>query len=203
MHVLSLRRLKNIILLTNGRKKPTALVVSGLMFIALFLGSQKEMCAQQNNEIVPKKVLSIAGKQIIVTDYDGLKPLFEKKNDSIYMINFWATWCAPCVAELPYFDQLQQAYQDDKLNISLVSLDFSNKLDKSLVPFLNKRKVLSRVLLLDDNDANRYINAIDSSWSGALPATIIYSKKDYTFFEKSFTYEELEKAYLTIKNKKE
>lgn len=152
--------------------------------------------------ITAKKVLNIEGKQVIVTDYEGMKPLFEQKDDSIYVINFWATWCVPCVGELPYFDQLLQKFQAEKLSVSLVSLDFSNKLDKSLIPFLKKKKVQSNVLLLDDKDANTWINKINPEWSGALPATIIYSKNNYAFFEKSFTYEELETAFLNIKNNK-
>ena len=133
------------------------------------------------------------GDEIRISDFKG----------KVILVNFWATWCAPCVTELPYFDQLLTKYQSEKLSVSLVSLDFSNKLEKSLIPFLIKKKVLSNVLLLDDNGANSWINKINSDWSGALPATIIYTKDNYAFFEKSFTYDELETAFLNIKNNKQ
>ena len=60
-----------------------------------------------------------------------------------------------------------------------------------LIPFIKKNKIQSEVILLNDSDENYFINDINSDWSGALPATIIYNKKKRVFFEKSFTKDEL------------
>lgn len=127
-----------------------------------------------------------------IYDYDGLAPLINKSDNKIHVVNFWATWCAPCVKELPYFEKLNAKYSDKNIDMLLVSLDFPRQYDKKLKPFLKKNQLKSKVVCLDDVDQNRWIPAIDSSWSGAIPATIIYKGDKRKFFEKSFTYEELE-----------
>jgi thiol-disulfide isomerase/thioredoxin len=133
-------------------------------------------------------------EEIKVVDYEGLKPYLNKQNDTTYIINFWATWCGPCVKELPYFEKITENYKDQKLKVILVSLDFPKSYQKSLVPFVKRKALKSEVILLNDPDSNNWISKIDKNWSGAIPATIIYNKNSRSFYEKSFTYEELEAA---------
>jgi thiol-disulfide isomerase/thioredoxin len=133
-------------------------------------------------------------------NYSELKPFLEKKDDKIYVINFWATWCAPCVKELPYFEKIKQEYANKNVEVLLVSLDFLKQVEKKLIPFLNKHKIQSEVVLLDDVNEDFWIKAIDESWSGALPATIIYSKNNRKFYEQSFDYKTLERELLTFIN---
>jgi thiol-disulfide isomerase/thioredoxin len=127
-----------------------------------------------------------------VYDYNGLKPLLHQQDDKIHVVNFWATWCAPCIKELPYFEKLQETYKENKIELLLVSLDFPRQYESKLVPFLKKREIKSKVVALDDVDQNRWIPDIDSTWTGAIPATIIYTGDQRHFYEQSFTYEELE-----------
>ncbi|MCO5266164.1 MAG: TlpA family protein disulfide reductase [Lentimicrobium sp.] len=131
-------------------------------------------------------------QDIKVLDYKGIKPIIETLNDTTYVVNFWATWCSPCVKELPYFQKLHDNFRQDKVKVLLVSLDFVKQIDSRLKPFLEKNKITPQVLLLSDPDANYWINEINPEWSGALPATIIFNRNFYRFYEKSFTYEELE-----------
>ncbi|TXD66928.1 TlpA family protein disulfide reductase [Polaribacter glomeratus] len=133
-------------------------------------------------------------------NYNELKPLLEKSDDKIYIINFWATWCAPCVKELPYFEKIKQDYANKNVEVLLVSLDFPKQVNKKLIPFMNKHKIQSKVVLLDDINEDVWIKAINESWSGAIPATLIYSKKNRKFYEQSFEYEALEKEVLTFLN---
>lgn len=136
----------------------------------------------------------VDSKPIPIVNFDGVKPLLNRSNDSLYVINFWATWCAPCVKEIPYFEQLAEEYADRKLKVILINLDFSNHYESRLLPFVEKNGVKSKIVMLDDPDANRWINQVDPSWSGAIPATLIYSKSERKFYEKEFTYEELKEA---------
>ena len=132
--------------------------------------------------------------------YNELKPLLEKNDGKTYIINFWATWCAPCVKELPYFEKINQEYSDKNVEVLLVSLDFPKQVEKKLIPFINKRKLKSEVVLLDDINENVWIKAIDESWSGAIPATIIYNKNNRKFYEQSFDYKTLKNELLTFLN---
>jgi thiol-disulfide isomerase/thioredoxin len=131
-------------------------------------------------------------------NYKQLKPFLEKKDGKIYVINFWATWCAPCVKELPYFEKIKQEYANKNVEVLLVSLDFPKQVEKKLIPFINKNKIQSEVVLLDDVNEDVWIKAIDESWSGALPATIIYNKNNRKFYEQSFDYKTLESELLTF-----
>lgn len=124
--------------------------------------------------------------------YKELKPLLEKNDGKTYVINFWATWCAPCVKELPAFEKIKQEYADKNVEVILVSLDFPKQVDKRLIPFINKNQLKSEVILLNDVNENVWIKDIDATWSGAIPATIIYNAKGRKFFEQSFEYEQLE-----------
>jgi len=125
-------------------------------------------------------------------DFSELNKYLTKNNDTTYVVNFWATWCRPCIKELPAFEKLTADYSDRKLKVLLVSLDFPDKIDSQVVPFLEKNNIKSQVLLLDDGDANSWIPKVSENWSGAIPATLIYNKNVRLFYERSFTFEELQ-----------
>lgn len=118
--------------------------------------------------------------------FEDLAPIFAQQNDTTYIINFWATWCAPCVKELPYFEALTEKYATQKVKVILISLDFSKQLETKLKPFLKENKLQSEVLVLIDPDANSWVDKVNPAWSGAIPATIVYKGDTNKFYEKSF-----------------
>lgn len=125
---------------------------------------------------------------IQIVNYDQLKPLLHNDNDTTYVVNFWATWCAPCVKELPYFVALDSIYGNGPFKLLLVSLDFKKDYISKLQPFVDKRELEPFVLVLEDNRANYWISDIDPSWSGAIPATLVYRGTQRTFFERTFNH---------------
>ena len=137
-----------------------------------------------------KKIESTPPLKIV--DFSKLKPIFNIDSDTTYVINFWATWCGPCVKELPYFEKLITKHKNEKLKVILVSLDFPKKYETHLKPFIKKHQLQSELFALNDLDMNTWIPQVDSTWSGAIPATYIYNRKKRQFFEKSFTEEELQ-----------
>ena len=104
--------------------------------------------------------------------------------DTIYFINFWATWCKPCVAELPYIEEVNGKEIDGKpVKTIMVSLDMLESLNSRVIPFLNKFNYNSEQVLLSDGSGNGFINKVDSSWSGAIPATVILKNGKQKFHE--------------------
>ena len=104
---------------------------------------------------------------------DFEEAILKHDDDKIYVINFWATWCAPCIKELPYFDELQTKYPD-KYEVVMVSLDFKKQYESRVIPFVEKKNYNSKVVMMADPKANDWIDRVDPSWSGAIPATYIY-----------------------------
>ena len=134
----------------------------------------------------PLKFQVKEGLPPIYDNYEDLAFIFQQKNDTTYVINFWATWCAPCVKELPYFEDLTTKYANEKVKVILVSLDFSKQLEKKLKPFLKEHQLKSEVLVLIDPDANSWVDKVNPAWSGAIPATVVYKGDKNKFYEKSF-----------------
>ncbi|BDD08145.1 hypothetical protein FUAX_05770 [Fulvitalea axinellae] len=118
-----------------------------------------------------------------VVDFEKLSQQWQTDDDSVRMFHFWATWCGPCVEELPIYLRLPDSLRNEKFSMVLVSMDFPDRIDKDLVPFLKKRKIGGKVLVLDDPDANTWINSVDTTWSGALPATLVVKNGKKSFIE--------------------
>jgi thiol-disulfide isomerase/thioredoxin len=135
---------------------------------------------------------------VTVVNFNQLEPNLHKENDTVYFINFWATWCIPCREELPTILKIWNKYSDKKFKMLLVSLDFPNQLENRLIPFINKYQIKPTVLLLDDTDQNRWINKVDPSWGGDIPFTLIYGKG----FRQSFAHEFKFNVLDSIINKK-
>ncbi|WP_420148455.1 TlpA disulfide reductase family protein [Spirosoma sp.] len=122
-------------------------------------------------------VNSAKSQSIPVVKFDQLQQLITKPNDTLYVVNFWATWCAPCVKELPLFDALKRTYATKKVKVMLVSMDTKKTLTTKVVPFVRNRKIKSTVLLLDETDLNTWVDKLVPEWSGALPMTVLLNKK--------------------------
>jgi thiol-disulfide isomerase/thioredoxin len=130
--------------------------------------------------------------KLTVFDYNGLEPYLNKTDNKTHVVNFWATWCAPCVKELPFFEKLNASYANRNVEVILVSLDFPKQYDSKLKPFIKNKKLKSKVVALNDMDTNSWIPKISEDWTGAIPATLIYNKDKRQFYEHTFNYEELE-----------
>lgn len=123
----------------------------------------------------------------VYDNYESLqKELFLDK-ETLYVINFWATWCAPCVKELPYFETLYQNTHNKNIKIILVSLDFKKQIDTKLKAFIKKKKYSSQIVALTDKDYNKWLNKVDENWSGSIPATLLIKGDKRLFKEEEFT----------------
>ncbi|WP_223033768.1 TlpA family protein disulfide reductase [Hanstruepera marina] len=161
-----------------------------ILILIVFVFSCKEAPTEivEVNETTEENSKSL---ELEINDYAGLEPYLNLKDDHVYVVNFWATWCAPCVKELPFFEQLGENYKDNNVKVVLISLDFPKDYESKLIPFIEKNKLQSKILVLDDPDMNSWIPKVNPDWEGAIPATLIYNKDKKQFYEQSFTYEEL------------
>jgi thiol-disulfide isomerase/thioredoxin len=115
-------------------------------------------------------------KEVKVLNFDQLQPYLQRSNDTVYLVNFWATWCAPCRKEMPAIMAVEEKYRGNNFKVLLVSLDFPSHLESALLPYLENNKINSEVVLLNDPNQNRWINLVDPNWSGDIPFTLIYGK---------------------------
>jgi len=140
----------------------------------------------------------LPGQKVTLLKIDALEKRLAGGKDTTYIINFWATWCKPCVEELREFEKLNSEYKNEKLKVLLISVDYKSQFTSSVIPFVNKKKLKSEVFLLDEPDQQEYIDRIDSSWSGSIPASLFVKNNKRKFSEKQFTYEELKTAFQTF-----
>lgn len=131
-------------------------------------------------------------KMVQKVNYDALEKRVLRDNDSLYVVNYWATWCKPCVAEMPFFVQAANKFAKQKVKVVFVSLNSPKEID-AVQKFVAKKKIEQDVLLLDAGNPNIWVDKVDPSWSGSIPATVIYKKKEKVFFrEGEFTRAELD-----------
>ncbi len=125
---------------------------------------------------------------------DELEQRLQVASDTVYVVNFWATWCKPCVAELPVFDKLDRETRGTPVKVLLVSLDNVDDVQK-VATFVTRRGLVPEVMLLNESKPHEWIDRISTDWSGAIPATMLYhaSTKRKSFYEREFTYEALTK----------
>ncbi|WP_299224925.1 TlpA disulfide reductase family protein [uncultured Psychroserpens sp.] len=148
---------------------------------------------EQDQQVAEVEKELIVDSPLEVYDFDGLQKFLTTTGDKIYVVNFWATWCAPCIKELPYFEQLNKNYKNKNVEVLLVSLDFPSKYESKLKPYIREKGLKSKVVALDDVDSNSWIPKVNQNWTGAIPATLIFNKNKRKFYERSFDYEQLER----------
>jgi thiol-disulfide isomerase/thioredoxin len=146
--------------------------------LAVILAASAQLLAAQNVKRI--KIEELAG--------------YIKNADHPLVVNFWATWCVPCVHELPYFNSGVKKYSDQKVELVLVSLDFANDYPKKVKDFLRDKKYEGRFYWLDESDADHFCPQIDARWDGAIPASLFLNPKTgyRSFFQRQLTEPQLE-----------
>ena len=134
-------------------------------------------------------------KSIKVTELE--KIIAESKTPLV--VNFWATWCKPCIEELPYFLD-EYKLRKDSFQLLLVSLDFGSSYPKGISSFAAKRKINAPILWLDETNADYFCPKVDLKWSGVIPATLfINNKTGYRkFLEEQVPHEKLREEIRAI-----
>lgn len=135
----------------------------------------------------------------VYESFDQIAPLLNRQDDTVYVVNFWATWCKPCVEELPYFERLAREMEDRPVKIVMVSLDFRRDVRTKLLRFVRERPLDLPVVALTDQQYHNWIDRVSNEWGGAIPATVIYRKGARFFHPDQYaSYAELQQAVLQL-----
>ena len=119
---------------------------------------------------------------------------YSKSTDSVYVVNFWATFCKPCVAEIPYLQSISSKYRNQKVNLLLVSLDLPAFYPDKIRTFAKNNNFTAQIAWLNESDADHFCPMIDKKWTGSIPATVfVNAATGYKkFIESSMTEEQFE-----------
>ena len=157
-----------------------------LLFVFVFFISCKE---KTNSQTIEKWKIEDLEKYI-------------EKSDAPTIVNFWATYCVPCLKEIPYFEETVKKHKNKGIKLLLVSLDFKEAYPDKVTSFVDKRKFTSQVVWLDETNADYFCPKIDSTWSGVMPATLFINNKKSvrSFFEEEMSKEKFEEEVKKISN---
>lgn len=127
--------------------------------------------------------LQVHGQTVEKIKLPDLEKILNNPANKLFVVNFWATWCGPCVKELPHFETVSKDPEYKNVTFLLVSLDFPSQIDKQLIPFLKKNNITLKVSVMMETDYNSWIEKVDQAWQGDIPATLVYNnyKKQRTF----------------------
>lgn len=135
-----------------------------------------------------------ASAQLRTMNVATFEKTYPTGGDTLYLYNFWATWCKPCVEELPAFSALAEELKDRPFKIVLVSLDFEQEAKTRLPAFIQRKGIVLPVWFLTDAHRNYdWLERISADWSGSIPATMMLNPQRglSEFKEQAFTFESL------------
>ena len=135
-------------------------------------------------------------QDIKAVKFKEIQRLMDDQSGNLQVINFWATWCAPCVKEMPSFEKARAKYANKGVNVTLVSLDFKEDLASKVIPFVKRKGIKSNVMLLDNTKYDTWIDKVNNNWEGEIPVTLfVNKKKGISYFIKgSIEYDELDQT---------
>lgn len=131
---------------------------------------------------------------------DRFQQMIQDEKEQIQVVNFWATWCAPCIKELPLLEKLTKDNKEVRVRLVSMDMDLDPNPDK-VRKFAIRKNIQSQVLILNERNPNQWIDKIDKAWSGALPATLVINNKNgkRKFVEKELHEGDLEKMIAEVK----
>ena len=132
-------------------------------------------------------------------DNDQFFDLLDLKEDKLFIMNFWATWCSPCVTELPDFIKVSDELSDKDIEFIFINLDFPSQYESRLLPFMEKYNFKDKVYTLSEVNYNEWIPQVEEEWSGEIPSTLFFNnaRNIYHFHSDAMNADELR---LTINN---
>jgi peroxiredoxin len=139
----------------------------------------------EKEELTNKEKESWAKEEVTIESIndEGLKQLLKNDTKKLRLINVWATWCGPCVAEIPDFLNINRMYRHRDFEFVTISADKPDKKDKALAT-LKRLQASSKNYFYDSDDIYKLIELIDPKWQGALPYTLLVEPNGKIVYQK-------------------
>jgi len=156
---------------------------------------------EKRNQV--KEALDKWAKEPVLLDTinaNGIKDLVKNSSDKLRLINVWATWCGPCTTEFSDFISMHRMYRDRDFEFVSISADEMAKKEKAL-KFLQKQQASCKNYIFSEDDKYKMIEAIDSSWQGALPYTMLVEPGGKVVYAKQGAIDPLEMKKAIVANK--
>jgi thiol-disulfide isomerase/thioredoxin len=143
--------------------------------------------------------LKVNGQDIRAVKITDLEKIISESRRPM-VINFWATWCRPCIEEIPWFQQVVKDFEKDSVQLILVSVDYKEEYPAGIQATAGKRGFTAPIVWLNETNADYFCPKIDPHWSGAVPATLIINNKTGSrlFFEEQLGKEKLKEQVKAI-----
>jgi len=121
---------------------------------------------------------AIAGSALTQVNADGLRSRLEAvaAEDHVVLLNFWATWCRPCLEEIPLFMELEQNYRDRGFRLIAVSLDEAESMESQVQPFMQKFFPDFSSLISVEYEMDDMVSVVDNGWNEVLPTSYLLDK---------------------------
>jgi thiol-disulfide isomerase/thioredoxin len=115
------------------------------------------------------------------------------KNDEakLRLVNFWATWCGPCVVEFPELMTIHRMYRQRDFELVTVAAHYPDE-QADVLKFLQKQQASNRNLIFGDTDKHKLIEAFDPEWTGALPFTLLIDPSGEVLYRREGAIDALE-----------
>ncbi len=117
-----------------------------------------------------------AQQKLSPVDEAGYRAILKSNTGTVLLVDFWATWCAPCRQEMPLLSRLESRLKDKRFRLVTISADEPEQ-EPAAVEFLKKSGVTGAAYLRRAKDDDKFINSVDAKWSGALPALFLYDRQ--------------------------
>ncbi len=155
---------------------------------------EKEVLTNNEKESWAKEPVALES-----IDEDGIKKLLKNDSGKLRLINVWATWCGPCVAEIPDFLNINRMYRNRDFELVTISADKPDKKEKALAT-LKRLQASSKNYIFNSDDAYKLIELIDPKWQGALPYTLLVEPNGKIIYQKQGTINPMKMKTMIVEN---